>query len=80
MSRKCDLSKETKFKQVLLTYNYKGKDNYAQLIADRYDYISKGYLPDAFYTYRRLTYRFTFKTTKNCTFKGEFGLIKAYKA
>jgi len=80
MSRKCDLSKETKFKQVLLTYNYKGKDNYAQLIADRYDCISEGYLPDAFYTYRRLTYRFTFKTTKNCTFKGEFGLIKAYKA
>ena len=80
MSGKCNLSNESKFKEIKLTYNYKGKDNYAQLITECYDSMSKGYLPASFGTYKNLRYRFTFKTTKNCTFKGEFSKIKAYKA
>jgi len=77
MSGKCNLSNESKFKEIKLTYNYKGKDNYAQLITEYYDYIKQGYLPASFGTFKGLRYRFTFKTTKNCTFKGEFSKIKA---
>jgi len=79
ISGKCNLSNETKFKEIKLTYNYKGKDNYAQLIAEYSDYLRKGYLPDIIGTYKGLRYRFTFITTKNCTFKGEFSKIIAYK-
>jgi len=77
---KYNLSKSNKFKDTRLLYNYKGVDNYAQLFADCWNEVYEGRLPSNFYTNKNLTYHFTFKTTNNCTFKGYFSKIKAYKA
>jgi len=79
-SGKCNLSKSNKFKDTKLLYNYKGVDNYAQLFADCWNEVYEGRLPSNFYTNKDLVYHFTFKTTDNCTFKGYFSKIKAYKA
>jgi len=76
ISNRCNLSKETKFKKTTLSYNYNGKENYAQLISDVYGEIKNGILPGSFGTYKNLRYRFTFTTTNNCIIKGEFFAIK----
>jgi len=76
VSGKCNLSKTNKFKDTKLLYTYNGKDDYGQLFANCKKEVSKGYLPSS---YKNLRYYFSFKTSENCTFKGYFNKIKAYK-